>query len=274
MKNTFFVFLFICSLMQAQSPIYLKDSRSNIPVSYANIWKEDKMYATSDSLGVFKVDDKYLDSDFKISAIGYKTTHFIIKNTDKILYLETEAIQLNEVSIVKRMNKDIVNLGKARRGTSSYAVQFDDKTGMCAKYFPNQFNKGFINKVKFCATSSAKNRTVNLIFYSVGENGEPDKILNTENKIIRLKKGTHVLEVDVSDLDFEFPKEGLFVVVQHLLLEENKNYAKPYYPNAFFYEPTIAIDYSDGYKDTWYFKEGKWQKNNRFSINMEISISN
>ncbi|MDI1316282.1 hypothetical protein [Flavobacterium sp.] len=271
MKKVFFVFLFICSLSQAQSPIYLKDRSSNIPVSYANIWKEDKMYATSDSLGVFKVDEKHLNSDFKISAIGYKTTYFRIKNTDKTIYLEPEVIQLYEVRVVKRTNKDIVKLGKAKRGTSSYAVQFDDKTGMCAKYFPNQSNKGFINKVKFCATSSAKNRTVNLIFYSVRDNGEPDKILNTENNIIRLKKGTHVLEVDVSDLDF--PKEGLFVVVQHLLLEQNKNYAKPYYSNAFFYEPSIAVDYSDRYRDTWYFKEGKWQKNNRFSINVEISIS-
>jgi hypothetical protein len=90
-----------------------------------------------------------------------------------------------------------------------------------------------------------------LLFYSVGENGQPKEIINTENILVKLKKGTHVAEVDVSNLTIEFPKEGVFVVIQHLLLEQNKVYAKPYYPNAFFYEPSIAIDFTKGYKDTW-----------------------
>ena len=273
MNKTVFLFLFICSLLKGQTPINLKDKCSNLQIAYANIWKEDKMFETSDSLGVFYVDDKYLNTNLKITAVGYINKNHIIKISGTTIYLETEAIELNEVKIVKRNNKNVVKLGRARRGDSSYGVQFDSKNGLCAKYFSNKSSIGFINKVKFCATASERNRIVNLIFYSVGENGEPKEILNTENKIVRLKKGTHVVDVDVSNLDIQFPKEGLFVVIQHLLLEQNKNYAKPYYPNAFFYEPTIAIDYTKGYQDTWYLKEGKWQKNSGFSINMGISIS-
>ena len=69
--------------------------------------------------------------------------------------------------------------------------------------------------------------------YSVGENGEPKEILIAENKIVRLKKGTHVVKVDVGNLNTEFPKEVIFVVMQHLLLEQNKNYAKRFNPNTF-----------------------------------------
>lgn len=274
MKKAVLLFLFICSLLNAQNPVYLKDKTSGLPVAYANIWKENKMYATSDSLGVFYADDKYLDADLKITAVGYKAKSHKIKESGTTIYLETEAIQLDEVKVVKKLNKNVAKLGKAKRGDTVYGVQYDSKTGMCAKYFPNKANVGFVNKVKFCATTSERNRIVNLIFYSVGENGKPKEILNSENKIVSLKKGTHIVEVDVSNLDIEFPKEGIFVVIQHLLLEQNKNYAnKLYNPKAFFYEPAIAVDFTDGYQDTWYFEDDKWQKNNRYSVNMEISIS-
>ncbi|MEC4004027.1 hypothetical protein OX283_005125 [Flavobacterium sp. SUN052] len=273
MNKLVFFFFLIFNLTYSQVKYSIYDSQTKLPISYANIWKEKMLYISTDSLGEFVVKDKDLKDNFKITAIGYNDT--IIQLNENNIYIKSSKILLDEVRIIKRKNEKAVKIGKAKRGDTVYGVQYDAKNGKCAKYFLNQ-NDGitFLNKIKFVALTSDKNRIVNLVFYSVGINGEPKEILNTENKIIQFKKGNHTIEVDVCDLNIEFPKEGIFVVIQHLLLEQNKNYAKPYYPNAFVYEPCIWVDYCDEYKDTWYFKDDKWEKNNRFSINMEISISN
>ncbi len=261
------VLLLVCQWLHGQTSISLRDKATNLPIAYANIWKDKQLYRSSDSTGAFVVDQKEIGNEFKITCVGYKDT---VLKMSEVLTLEPNAIALNEVKIIKRKFEKIAKLGKAKRGDSVYAVQFDAKNGITAKYFENTNNTSFINSVKFCASASENNRIISLLFYTVGENGEPKEILNTENMIVKIKKGTHVAEVDVSNLSIEFPKEGVFVVLQHVLLEQNKLYAKPFYPNAFLYEPCIAIDFTQGYKDTWYFKEEKWYKNNGFSINMQL----
>jgi len=253
--------------MQGQTLVSLKDKVTNLPIAYANLWKDKQLYRSSDSTGVFNVEQADMGKEFKITCVGYNDA---VLKLSEVLSLEPNAIALNEVKIVKRKFEKPIKLGKAKRGDSVYAVQYDAKNGMSAKFFENTNQTTYINTVKFCASTSDKNRIVNLLFYSVGENGQPKEIINTENILVKLKKGTHVAEVDVSNLTIEFPKEGVFVVIQHLLLEQNKVYAKPYYPNAFFYEPSIAIDFTKGYKDTWYFKDETWHKNSGFSVNMQL----
>lgn len=273
MNKLVFFFFLIFHLTYSQVKYSIYDSQTKLPISYANIWKEKILYTSSDSLGEFIVKDKDLKNNFKITAIGFNDT--IIKLNENNIYIRPSKILLDEVKIIKRKNAKTVKIGKAKRGDTVYGVQYDAKNAECAKYFSNQ-NNGitFLIKLKFYVQTSDKNRIVNLVFYSVGTNGEPKEILNSENKIIHFKKGNYIIEVDVSDLNIEFPKEGIFVVIQYLLLEQNKNYAKPYYPNAFVYEPLIGVNYCNEYKDTWYLEDDKWEKNNRFSINMEISTSN
>ncbi|MFM2213889.1 MAG: hypothetical protein RL427_1152 [Bacteroidota bacterium] len=253
--------------MQGQTQISLKDKATKLPIAYANIWKEKQLYRSSDSTGVFKVEQADIGMEFKITCVGYNDA---VLKMSEVLTLEPNAIELNEVKVTKRKFEKTVKLGKAKRGDSAYAVQYDAKNGMSAKFFENTNNTTYINTVKFCASASERNRIISLLFYTVGENGQPKEIINTETIIVKIKKGTHVAEVDVSKLSIEFPKEGVFVAIQHLLLEQNKEYTKPYRPNAFFYEPTIAVDLTKEYKDTWYFKEDTWHKNNGFSVNMQI----
>lgn len=272
-KEMAVLFCFLSALLQAQIVVHLKDKDSKKPVAYANIWKENKIFTTADSLGTFHLEGNSLNKNFKITAVGYKTTNYTIEG-EATVYLETETIELNEAKVVKRTNKKVIKLGKAKRGDTVYAVQYDTKTAQCAKYFSNQNGQSFIDKVKFCAGASDKNRIINLLFYSVGENGEPKEVLNEQNIICRLKKGTHIVEADVSKLNVEFPAEGIFVVLEHLLLEQNKNYSGYNHPDAFFYEPSIAIDYCDGFKDTWHINsEGQWEKNVTFSVNIQIITS-
>jgi len=272
MKHFLFFLLFTGYCLHSQTQITLRDKVTNNPVTYANIWKEKVLYKTSDSLGVFHVDTKDLGHLFKITCVGYKDT--IVKMSQEIR-LQQNTIALDEVIIAKRKFDKKLKLGKAKRGDTSYGVQWDSKTAMVAKFFPNEKKEVcYLSKVRFSVYSSAKNRKLMVLIYSVDKNGMPSELINTENIMLNPKKGTHVAEIDLNKWNIEFPKEGIFIVIQHPLLEQNKLYAEnTTNPNAFFYEPSISVDYSNGYKDTWYFNEDKWNKNERFSINIELQLT-
>lgn len=272
MRHILFLLLFPSYYLHSQIQITLRDKVTNNPVLYANIWKDKVLYKTSDSTGVFVIENKDLDTIFKITCVGYNDT--IVKMSQEIR-LQQSAIALDEVIIAKRKFDKKLKLGKAKRGDTFYGVQWDSKTAMVAKFFPNEKKEvGYLSKVGFSANTSAKNRKLCILIYSVGENGGPEELINSENIIFNPKKGTHVAEIDLNKWNIEFPKEGIFIVIQHPLLEQNKVFAEnTSNPNAFVYEPLISVDYSNGYKDTWYFKEDKWNKNVRFSINIELQLT-
>lgn len=260
------------TLCQAQTKVHVKDKESKMPVPYANVWKAESLYRTADSTGIFSIDAKETTSYFKITCIGYHDT--IAKITDEI-FLRPNRISLEEVKVVKRKFENPIKLGKAKRGDNHYGVQWDTKIAMTAKYFPNNSNKGkYLSKAKFFATATNKNRLISVLVYSVGDDGKPSEIVNTETLIYKLKKGTHIVEADLNRLNIEFPANGIFIIIQHPLLEQNKVYAEnSINPNAFFYEPLIAINHINEYQDSWYFKDGDWHKQERYSVNMELLLT-
>lgn len=266
------LFCLMVTLLQAQTVVYLKDKEFKTPIAYANIWKAESLYRTADSMGVFRVDAKDMTNYFKITCVGYHDT--IAKITTEIL-LRPNKIDLEEVKLVKRRFENKVKLGKAKKGDNHYGVQWDTKMAMTAKYFTNNGIKGkYLSKAKFFATATAKSRLISVWVYSVGNDGKPDKILNTENLIYKLKKGTHAVEADLNSLNIEFPTNGIFIIIQHPLLEQNKNYSEDNnHPNGFFYEPLISINHIDEYKDSWYYKEGDWYKQERYTINAELLLT-
>ncbi len=266
------LFCLMCTLFQAQTVVHVKDKESNMPVAYANIWKAESLYKTADSTGVFSINSKETATYFKITSVGYHDT--IAKITEEI-FLRPNRIALDEVKLVQRKFEKKVKLGKVKRGDNHYGVQWDTKMAMTAKYFSNKDAKGkYLSKAKFFATATNKNRLISVLVYSVGDDGKPDEILNTENLVYKLKKGTHAVEADLNSLNIEFPSNGIFIIIQHPLLEQNKNYdPKSTNPNAFFYEPLISIDESEEYIDSWYFKDGIWNQSKSYSINIELLLT-
>lgn len=271
-KQFAILFCFTTHLLQAQIIVHLKDKDSKTPVAYANIWKSESLYKTADSSGVFRVDAKDMTNYLKITCVGYHDTLAEIK--EEIL-LRPNRMELAEVKLVKRRFENKVKLGKAKRGSNHYGVQWDTKMAMTAKYFPNKTGTGkYLSKAKFYATATTKNRLISVLVYSIGNDGKPDEILNTEQLVCKLKKGTHVVEADLNTLNIEFPNNGIFIIIQHPLLEQNKNYnPESTNPNAFFYEPLISIDPVKEYKDSWYFKDGKWNQSPWYSVNIELQLT-
>lgn len=272
MRSIFLFFALMGCCSYSQSKIIVLDHDTRQPISYVNIWKDNVLYQTSDSIGSFIIKKEDIEQIFKISCIGY---HDTLVKLNQTLLLKSKALLLDEVVVEKRKYKKKLKMGKARKGDTSYGVQWDSKTAMVAKFFSNDKKAlCFLSTIRFTVSASTKNRKLALLFYTVDAEGKPSMLINTENIIITPKKGIHIAEIDINKFNIEFPKEGIFIVIQHPLLEQNKLYAKESSnPNAYFYEPTIAVDYTDGYQDTWYFKEDKWNKNERYSVNIEMQIT-
>ena len=192
--------IFVCFTIQGQNQIFIKSKNTNQPIPYANIWESNKIFTSSDSLGSFFIGEKYLNSKFKVSAVGYKTMDSIIINDRNTIYLEEDIIELKEISVSKRINSKNFKIGKVKNGDIGIVAEMNRETSQIGKFFVNNSSeKLFLDRFRFKTNCSSKNQIVNILIYSVGDNGEPNEIINTENIVCKLKKGYNTNEVDLRD---------------------------------------------------------------------------
>ena len=131
---------------------------------------------------------------------------------------------------------------------------FDNGPKVEAKFFPYEkaYSKTrFIKEVTIFTDSRIDNATIKLHFYKVNENGAPGEELLTKDYIVSLQKGVIKHKFNLSNLDLEFPKNGLFVAYEKLLIEQNKQGTK--------YQPYVLYNYVT--RDFFYtYAYGKWTK--------------
>ena len=266
--------IFVCFTIQGQNQIFIKSKNTNQPIPYANIWESNKIFTSSDSFGSFFIGEKYLNSKFKVSAVGYKTMDSININDRNTIYLEEDIIELKEISVSKRINSKNFKIGKVKNGDIGIVAEMNRETSQIGKFFVNNSSeKLFLDRFRFKTNCSSKNQIVNILIYSVGDNGEPNEIINTENIVCKLKKGYNTNEVDLRDLKIEFPVEGVFIVVNYLFLEQNKVYGEKN-KNWYYYEPSLDALLVNQYTDTWYNDNNDWKKNNNCSVSFQLIVTN
>lgn len=275
MKSIFILLsIFVCFTIQGQNQIFIKSKNTNQPIPYANIWEANKIFMSSDSLGSFFIGEKYLNSKFKVSAVGYKTMDSIIINDRNTIYLEEDIIELKEISVSKRINSKNFKIGKVKNGDIGIVAEMNRETSQIGKFFVNNSSeKLFLDRFRFKTNCSSKNQIVNILIYSVGDNGEPNEIINTENIVCKLKKGYNTNEVDLRDLKIEFPVQGVFIVVNYLFLEQNKVYGKKN-KNWYYYEPSLDALLVNQYTDTWHNDNNDWKKSNNCSVSFQLIVTN
>lgn len=256
----------------SQNKLQLLNSQTSEPVSYANIWKENKIYATSDSLGYFNsVAPNNLK--YKITAVGYNDKY--IENMVGTIFLEPKINILEEVKIYSPKFLNVIQYSKAKKDVF-VGVNFDVTTSEFIKFIPNGSKNDktlFLNSVSFYSSTTAKNRKINVVLYSVGQDGKPDKIINDENLICILKKGKTLNKIDLKNFKIVLPKNGIFVGIQHLLLEENKFYPSINNTKSYCYEPFFSVSEIKEQYDSWDLVNGVWQINKKFSLNLGVEIS-
>lgn len=260
-------------VMFGQKCFVVYDSISKTKIAYANIWKENKIYANSDSIGKFCIKENELKSEYKISCIGYKTKK--INTTQDSLFLQINKIVLEEVTITKPIFKNKIKFGSYKTRNIGLVATYDMQIAELGKVFIIKDSiQYFFNKLKFDTSSSTSNRIMGVKIYSLDINNKPKDLLTDKNIIIDIKKGNHITTVDLSKLKLSVPKEGFFISLQILLLEQNKQYGE-HNKEWFYYEPSIGAN-----KDAigfYYFsssEEGIWKKHENCDLNMQVEITN
>ncbi|HEU4495787.1 MAG TPA: carboxypeptidase-like regulatory domain-containing protein [Flavobacterium sp.] len=209
-------------LGHAQTRGVVKDSISGNPVAYASIWVENEnIRTTAEENGEFIIGTSDKSKNLVLSALGYQKKTVRASDAAQV-FLSPEPFELNEVLVADRKEKIKIEIGKTK---NKIAEAFDNGPRIDAKYFPflPEYKKTpWIKSATIAADSKIEDAIVRMQLYTVDENGFPGHELLDKDYIVTLKKGISKQEADLADFNLEMPKNGVFVVLERLLVEKNK----------------------------------------------------
>lgn len=243
-------FLVVSQFALSQIKGVVKDSISGQPIPYVNIWFENETIGTTSEIDGSFVLATSSDKNIVFSILGYNKKT-LKANQIKTVLLNPTIFDLKEMVILNKKETKQVEIGIIKNSTFQ---AFDNGPKVEAKFFPYEkaYSKTrFIKEVTIFTDSRIDKATIKLHFYKVNENGAPGEELLTKDYIVSLQKGVIKHKFNLSNLDLEFPKNGLFVAYEKLLIEQNKQGTK--------YQPYVLYNYVT--RDFFYtYAYGKWTK--------------
>lgn len=270
MKNILVIIVFFVSnfcFSQIEAVIFDKETKEKI--SYVNIWIENEnIGTTSNENGAFFIDNSKGEI-LVLSSLGYETMKINLKEVPSKIFLIPKSYELDEVIVsTKKENKEKI-IGAFQDAEIGFYYATEKKPEIKARLFPfdSSYSKTpYFKKIKLRTYSNIRNAKFNVRLYSIGESGEPKNPIYEKNIIGIVKKGTKNIELDLSDLNITFPKDGIFISYEWLIIPENE--FKTSIPikdsnkkiEKTFYEPKVGFLPSEKDENSWTYKGGKWEK--------------
>lgn len=296
--SLFILFLFITKLGLAQIQGVVVNKVTNQPIPFVNIWISGENIGTSSNhAGEFSILPSDSSKFIQFSAIGFESLKIELSKLEKETLLAPTATHIKEVSIIasKRKLKKVVNeLSLFNQSSTGFGC--GKIPWIVSKYFPfdSSFqNTPYLNQIRLRTRSAVKNARFNIHVQAADSTGKPGKYLLSENIFGYAKKGKHKTIVDLSPYEVTFPKNGLFIGFEFLVLDENKyefEYTMPDSSRTFqgvSYEPSIFTETSSSRQNCWKYVKGEWEhiwenydrstlkKNDTYSIPIiELTLSN
>ena len=241
MRNNFRAFLFILLLpflgidtVIGQNAIEgrIVSQNGNSPIPYANIWIIGTNYGTtSNENGQFRMDiDKLKDEAYslKISSIGNLDTTIRLSELGKLIKLRSRNYELSEVKVFPQKKKEMIlnDLRKEKLVGGFMEDSVPKISGYLFDYQPEYSECPYLKKIRVY-TCSLNRSKFNLRIYSFDAKAKrPIDELVHENILVQSKGSFLMLpkcvEIDVSKYKIKFPKEGLLVGVEYLIIPENR----------------------------------------------------
>jgi hypothetical protein len=264
MKITITFLLVFTNLLSAQIKGVVVDE-NNKPIPFVNIWIENEnIGTTSEEDGSFKIDLKDENKNLVFSAIGYKKE--VSKFKEKIV-LEKQIYKLEDVVIQTSKQTKEIEIGDSKK--IHHRQLSGDKPWIYGKLFSYETKyseTSFLKSIIFYTDSRKEKAKIKIRVYEVKDSIPTNDILY-EDLIVTVKKGMRKNKIDVSKYKIMFPKNGLIVGLEWLIIDYNKYYF--YYKNEITklpekilvsYAPDLVINYSD-IENSYRFSGGKWKKN-------------
>lgn len=262
MKQIIFLLLISFSLSAQVKGIVL-DSVSGKPIAYAAVlYENSRIGVNTDENGNFVLPQKDSLSIIHVSNLGYfdkKTS----KTSNLIIKLAPKTYELNEVVVVGKLNTQELVLGELKKDGTSYGN--GGTSHMWGRFFKfEKENKTFqfIKEIKFITRSRVKNSKIKLRIFTIDSFKEIETNILEDEIIITCKKGKQLQTIDLTSYNLVFPKEGLMIAFESLVIEENKfeyKYTMEGKKGRFegvTYEPHI-VGYFDSEPNVYLIKENK-----------------
>jgi CarboxypepD_reg-like domain len=270
--SVYLVLLCISNTVLAQIKGKIVD-QNNQPVPFVNIWVQgENIGTTSEEDGSFYLGIKE-QKNLIFSALGYEKK--TVNSSDAILVqLISTAYQLNEVVVLNKKETKTVEIGQTE---NAIYQAFENGPKMDARYFPytSKVKKNrYLKKISIFTESNIEKASVKIHFYEVDLNGLPGEEMLNKDFVVSVKKGSRRTYYDISSLNLVFPKTGIFVAVERLMIEKNKfektvvdidptktKIQRVYYPLLFYSFVEKEFSYTF-YGGSWH-KESKNNENNQ-----------
>jgi len=221
-KRLFSLLVLITFTVSAQIKGVVKDSLSGKPIPYVNIWvQNENIGSTSEENGTFFINTTGNEKKLIFSTLGFEKK--IIKASEALeVFLKPIAYNLNEVVISKSIGTKEIEIGK----TNNEIFQaFDNGPKIDTKFFPYYpaYKKTkYIKQITIYTDSRIENAIIKIHFYDVDSGGFPGEELLDKDFVVTVKKGTRINRFNLKEFNLKFPKNGVFVGFEKLLIEKNK----------------------------------------------------
>lgn len=267
------------------------DKKTGKSLAFASVLIANTEQGTSaDENGVFSLKLKDTAKALKliVSNIGYESKKVPILNTRGNLSIslnplieELETVNLVRPKNTKRYRVNSFRLGK-RIGIGNFSGGKYPST--VARYYkkPKEFDTHcFINeiKIKFFSVPEQQYDTAKfrLRIMAVDSTGKPGKDILFKDLVLEKPKNRNSLKVDMSQFYIEVPKEGVFVALEHLFIEENAyKEVHNYRVNDTIYKNVATTKYAPVFEgileendesyNSYYLSVAGWRKMNKLNV--------
>ena len=271
-KRLFLWLVLVTFSLSAQIKGIVKDSLTGKPIPYVNIWvQNENIGSTSEENGTFFINTTEKGKKLIFSTLGYEKK--IIKASEaSIVNLKVTAYSLNEVVISKSIGTKTVEIGKSK---NEMYQAFDNGPKIDTKFFPylpSYKKTKYLKQVSIYTDSRIENAIIKIHFYNVDSNGFPSEELLDKDFVVTVKKGTRINRFDLTAFNLKFPKNGLFVGFEKLMIEKNKTEKTITDLNTKItqvqktYFPFVLYNYVER-EFLYTFSGGKWNRQSNLSEN-------
>lgn len=209
--------------LSAQVKGVVLDSISGKPIAYAAVlYENSRIGVNTDENENFVLPQKDSLNIIHVSNLGYFDKK-ISKSSDLIIKITPKTYELNEVVVIGKLNTQELVLGELIKDGTSYGN--GGTSHMWGRFFKfEKENKTFqfIKEIKFITRSRVKNSKIKLRIFTIDSLKEIETDILEDEIIITCKKGKQLQTIDLTSYNLVFPKEGLMVAFESLVIEENK----------------------------------------------------
>ena len=261
--------LLVTQLSFAQLKSVVVDSVTGESIAYVNIWVENgNAGTTSDQQGAFELAIEK-PQIIVFSAIGYETRSISSDSIKSTVTLTPAVIVLEQVEVVSKRKNKSLTIGEIRKSKVNHFFGCGGMPWVAARYFAYDeaySNTPYLAKVRVLTNSDIQDSRFKVRLYSVNENGGPGNYLYDKNIFGIARKGKKFTDVDLTNLDIEFPEAGFFVAIEWLIIDENlheytyTNQGSNKRLTGTSFEPSIGTVWADTDDNSWVFIGGHWRK--------------